>query len=258
MKSYTYIGIFSLVFSLGCIAQTLDGVVDKGLQRNNQAIQGQKKIDSVAKQIENLEYKYRAVLKVNRDLKIYNEQLAKQIKNQKIQKEDILVSLDRSGLIERQIVPLMFKMIDALDNFIRADLPFDRYLRLLRVKEIRELLDRGDVEINEKFRKLSELYQLENSFGRNIDAYKEKITFEGQDLEVNILRVGRISLSFQTDKGDITGAWNRKTKKWEEISSFTYKSAISRGIKVARKQVSPDFIVVPIQKNSTNAALQSN
>lgn len=246
---YLILSFLLLVTPAAFSQAKLDNVVDQGVARNKQAIAGQIKTDKLKGQTNVIVADYKAVLKVNQDLRVYNEQLRKQIISQREEKEAIHESLERSGFIERQIVPLMFKMIDALENFIKIDLPFSHDLRLQQVAEIRELLDRGDVEINEKFRKVSELYQLESSYGRNIEAYREKISFEDRELEVNVLRVGRISLSFQTDSGDTTASWNRKNNQWEEISSFTYKSAITKGIKVARKQVSPDFIVVPIQKN---------
>ncbi|MDI9347410.1 MAG: DUF3450 domain-containing protein [Methylacidiphilales bacterium] len=227
---------------------TIDTVVDKGVERNNQAISGQQKIDAIAKDTDKLLSQYKSVLKINEDLRVYNNQLEKQIIQQSVEKKEIRDSLEKSGLIERQIVPTMFKMISSLESFVPIDMPFDHAFRIDRIKELRTLMDRGDVEINEKFRKVAEVYMSEIEYGRTVSTYRDKVQYDGKELEVNVLRVGRISLAFQTDDKGLTASWNKKTGKWEEVSAFTYKNAIHDAMKVARKQKSPEFIVVPVQK----------
>ena len=248
------LSLLLLAITASVSAETnIDTVVDRGVSRNNQAISGQKKMDNVAKETDKLEDKYKSVVKINEDLKVYNAQLVKQIDQQKSEMVQIAISLERSGLIERQIVPTMFKMIESLEAFVPLDLPFDLAYRTQRVADLRALMDRGDVEINEKFRKVAEVYTSEIEYGRTVSTYRSKIDYDGKTLDVNLLRVGRISLVFQTDDKNLTVAWNRMTNTWEEVSSFTYQNAVSTAFKVAKKQKSPEFIVVPVQKTGGQA-----
>ncbi|NMV23170.1 DUF3450 family protein, partial [Vibrio parahaemolyticus] len=69
-----------------------------------------------------------------------------------------------------EVVPLTLKMIDALDEFVTLDLPFQKKERNKRVQELRRLMDRADVTTSEKFRKVMEAYQIEEGFSRSIES----------------------------------------------------------------------------------------
>ena len=64
--------------------------------------------------------------------------------------------------------------------------------------------------------------------------------------EVDFLRIGRISLSYQTVGGAVTGAWDQESRAFVELPPEQYKSQVAHGIRVARKQVAPDLLVVPV------------
>ena len=66
----------------------------------------------------------------------------------------------------------------------------------------------------------------------------------GIDPETDILRVGRVSLMYQTLDAKETGYWDSDGKKW--VADNSYRSAITAGLKVAKKQAAPDFIEVAI------------
>ena len=52
-------------------------------------------------------------------------------------------------------------------------------------------------------------------------------------------------LAYQTLDRDETGYFNPKTRKFEELDS-SYRGAINDGLRVARKQVAPSLINLPI------------
>jgi hypothetical protein len=62
---------------------------------------------------------------------------------------------------------------------------------------------------------------------------------------VELLRVGRVALMYQTLDGAETGYWNATTGKWQVDNQFD--DAIREGLKVARKQAAPDFVAVPVR-----------
>ena len=68
--------------------------------------------------------------------------------------------------LTRSVMPLMFKMIDALDNFVELDVPFLINERRQRIAGLRNLMNNPDASPAEKYRKISEAYEIENEYGR--------------------------------------------------------------------------------------------
>jgi hypothetical protein len=136
-------------------------------------------------------------------------------------------------------------MIDALENFIELDVPFLERERSERLAGLRELVDRADVTDAEKYRRIMEAYQIENEYGRTIEAYRSTIANTGAERTVDFLRVGRIALVYLTLEGSEAGAWDQQTKGWVELDA-SYRNAISQGLRVARKQAAPELIRVPL------------
>jgi hypothetical protein len=155
-------------------------------------------------------------------------------------------SIGNVALIERQIIPLMTRMVDALDEFVQLDTPFLMKERTERVGRLREMMERSDVTAAEKFRRVIEGYQIENDYGRTIEAYKGSTQVNGKELEVDFLRIGRVALMYQTVGGATTGAWDTTTGAYVELPPATYQKQVSDGLKIARKQVAPDLLVVPV------------
>ena len=67
------------------------------------------------------------------------------------------------------------------------------------------MMERSDVTAAEKFRRVIEGYQIENDYGRTIEAYKGSTDINGNQLEVDFLRIGRVALLYQTVGGAHTG-----------------------------------------------------
>ena len=177
-------------------------------------------------------------------LKIYNKLLELQIENQERVKIDLEQSIANVAIVNRQIVPVMTRMIDSLEQFIALDVPFLNQERTDRVEGLKELMSRQDVTVAEKFRKVTEAYQIENDYGRTIETYKDTLDVDGAILELDFLRIGRISLMYQSVDGKISGVWNQKTQSWEDASN--QRNQIKLGLSIAKKQVPPDLVILPV------------
>jgi hypothetical protein len=112
------------------------------------------------------------------------------------------------------------------------------------VASLRTMMDRADVTIAEKYRRILEAFQIENEYGRTIEAYRGTLEVDGTSRTVNFLRLGRVALLYQTLDGREAGAWDRAEGTWTTLSG--YHNAIEQGIRVARKQVAPDLLRLPI------------
>ena len=135
----------------------------------------------------------------------------------------------------------MLRMIDSIDQFVKVDVPFLVDERSKRVEGLKALMGRSDVTVAEKYRKVMEAYQAEIDYGRTIESYRG--TLDGR--EVDFLRVGRISLMYQSLDGNVLGVWNSAAKQWEMLEP-SMKSKLMAGIRIAREQAAPDLIKVPV------------
>jgi hypothetical protein len=155
-------------------------------------------------------------------------------------------SIRNVALIERQILPMMTRMLDSLEVFIELDTPFLLNERTERLERLRGMMERSDVSAAEKFRRVVEAYQIENDYGRTIEAYKDTVEIDGVAQEADFLRIGRVSLAYQTVGGGTTGAWDKQAGQFVKLDDAEFKNQVAHGLKVARKQVAPDLLVVPV------------
>ena len=225
---------------------TVDQVTEEGVKRADAGAAEQQRVEQIANQTDDLLAEYNTVAKVVDGLKTYNSLLQRQVDNQQAEKLALAESIDNVALIERQIVPMMTRMLDAMEEFIRLDTPFLMKERTERLERLREMMERSDVSSAEKFRRVIEAYQIENDYGRTIEAYKGTVDINGTPQEVDFLRVGRVTLAYQSVGGTYTGAWDKETRQFVELPPEKFKSQIADGIRIARKQVAPDLLVVPV------------
>lgn len=225
---------------------SVDQVVNEGEARVKEGKKTQDTIDKIGDKISDYLTEYQQTLKVIDGLKVYNGLIQKQVDHQNADLQDIQDSLDEVTLIERQIMPLMVRMIDSLEDFVALDTPFLSEERNTRVMRLRETIERSDVSTAEKFRNVLEAYQIENDYGRTIESYKGEVEIAGGTREVDFLRIGRVSLMYQTPDGVFTGAWDKNASAWIEVPAGTYKQQVRKGIRIARKQIAPDLMILPV------------
>lgn len=243
----------SLVGAAACLllasfasAQSVDSVMEADNERLQQAVQSQQNVDAMGSETEQFVADYRLVLKDIERWRVYNRQLELQIADQLVQLADLAQSIDEATSMEVNLVPLQLQMLDALAQYVELDLPFLLDERRARIERLEANMDRSDLSTAEKFRQILEAYSIEAGYSQAIDDYSDVININGQELEVDILRVGRISLMYQTKDQASTGAWNTATDAWEELSSGDYKSAVALGLRISKQQAAMEILNVPV------------
>ncbi|MEJ2383966.1 MAG: DUF3450 domain-containing protein [Xanthomonadales bacterium] len=224
----------------------VDQVTQEGEKRADAGAAEQRRVEQIANQTADLLNDYNTVSKVVDGLVTYNTLLQRQIANQEAEKEALNESIKNVALIERQIIPLMTRMLDGLEAFISLDTPFLLKERNERIERLRGMMERSDVSAAEKFRRVIEAYQIENDYGRTIEAYKDTVDIDGVTQEADFLRIGRVSLAYQTIGAGTTGAWDKDAGQFVKLDDAEFKNQVMHGIKVARKQVAPDLLIVPV------------
>ena len=160
----------SLIAASGSVfAQTVDQVLQAQDRRLDLAQQSQERINAVVEGTRSLEDEYRSINKEIDGLRVYNRLMVAQTNGQEAVLADIGLSIEQVDVINRQIFPLMEKMIDALEQSINVDVPFLMDERTNRVNELKNIMERSDVSVAEKFRKVMEAYQIEMDYGTTSD-----------------------------------------------------------------------------------------
>ena len=135
-------GVILITLPMILPAETLSQVLNGQNERTLLAQESQQRVEKVAEQTRKMEDKYRAALKEIDGLEIYNQLLELQIENQARVKVDLEKSIIVASQINRQIVPVMTKMIESLDQFVELDVPFLLEERNNRVDFLKELMQR--------------------------------------------------------------------------------------------------------------------
>ena len=229
-------------------ARQLDPVRSLFAQSNNASKEAQGQIDALDDSTNVIVQEFRQNYQQLIDLTQYNDQLEILIDRQERKMVRVEEDIARISSLTRSVMPLMFKMIDALDTFVELDVPFLIDERRQRVAGLRTLMNNPDASPAEKYRKISEAYEIENEYGRTIEAYTGKVSPD-DDRTVNFLRIGRNSYIYQTLDGDDAAVWNKSENEWKRLGG-SYRLPIQVGIRIANEQAAPDLMVIPLEITS--------
>ena len=239
-----------VLLALGCgvaqAQQSVNNILDAGERNIRLAQASQDRVDKIVEQERELVDQYNTVNKEVDGLKVYNALMDRQIQNQVEQMAKLAQSIDQVTIMERQIMPLMLRMIDGLEQFISLDIPFLEEERTNRVEKLRDLMERSDVSVAEKFRNVFEAFSIENEYGRTMSTYKGALTIAGGTREVEFLQIGRIVLLYQTVDGAFTGTWDKEARSFVELDSGAARTQVRQGLRMARKEIAPELLLLPI------------
>lgn len=177
----------------------------------------------------------------------YNELLGKQIASQSERLADIEAQIAQLDTTAAGFGALLTRMHEDLDKFVAGDLPFVDPIgdspdsRKDRMDRLREMMADASVGVAEKYRRLLEAYQIEIEYGRTVAAYSGEMP-DGRKAEY--VRVGRVALLYRTSDGLESGYWDRDAKQW--VADNDYKDAVVTALRVARKEIAPDVIQIPV------------
>lgn len=227
-------------------AQTVLGqIVSVQQQTVAEARNSQQRVDMLSDEIDEMRQEYRMVSRRVESLTTYNDNLEQMTASQQREQDSLREQLAQIDVTNQEIVPLMVRMLDALERFVGLDMPFLEQERYTRVQELRLMMARADVDTSEKYRRLLEAYQIEVEYGRNIEAYPGELLLDGEARNVDFLRIGRLALLYQTLDGRMTGYWDKQRGEWHALDD-SYRRTVNQGLRIAKRQSAPELIRVPV------------
>ena len=205
----------------------------------------QLKIDDLADETQEAVSEYRVRLQELERTRRYNDNLRRTIDDQDRETASLSRQINHFGDLEHGIVPLLMDMVDDLERFVALDVPFRTDQRHANAARLRDLMDRADVTVAEKYRQVMASYQDEVAIGRNIESFSGELEIAGATRTVDFLRVGRVLLAYQTPDREHTGYWDTATRQWRALTSG-YRRPVALGIRIARSLAPPGILELPI------------
>lgn len=250
---YIFLSIFVSSFLGAQSVSENENLVDKSIEDQGSIIESlqsiQKRIDALDTESKKLTNEYKDTIVEYEILKNYDDQLEKITQSQFIEIKSFIEQIDSLDETNKYVLPLLERMIVALRELIEIDVPFLIDERITRLEELESILYQANFSTAEKFRKIYEAYQIENEYGRTIEAYSSSIDIDGIILAADFFRLGRLNLFYRTPDGKETGYWDKANKSWIHLNG-KYADDIEAGLKIAYKQAPPDFINLPLMEVS--------
>lgn len=204
----------------------------------------QQRINTLDDETQRLLSEYRRALADTESHNAYAAQLSRQVESQKAELADLQRQLDEVETTARSITPLQQRMLATLKRFVELDLPFLIEERNARIATLEEMMGWADVSISEKYRRIVEAYQVEMDYARTIEAYEGKLGTQQDARTAKFLRLGRVTLLYQTLDGRETGYWDATSQGW--VIDNRYAHSFKQGVAVALKSSAPEMILAPI------------
>ena len=249
----------------GCIsahshaqAPAANHVLTDSLNNNRQTLEmgktSQKRVDRFVSETDLLLNEYQSLLKKSEYQAAYNKEL-RILKGEQVEE---LISLEQQikdiVITKQQLLPLLREMVSTLSQFIKLDLPFKQQQRLIAIDKLNQVLASSSVSISEKYRRVMEMYQAENDYNYDLEVYRDTVALNNESLSVQILRVGRSHLYFQTMDGKISAMWNQESKAWLLLDD-AYHLKIRKAMRIASKKSAPELLELPYSTELSAASM---
>lgn len=235
---------FAITAAPARAANPIKSSIDLQSETDRATLKSQQRIDQISDQTRELLQEYRQATRELESLRDYNDHLERMVAAQRQSISSFETQLDEVQVTQREIIPLLGRMVDTLAQFVELDRPFLFEERRQRVEQLRALLDRPDSSVAEKYRRVMEAYQIETDYGRSIEAYRGVLQHAGGERTVEFLRVGRIGLFYRSLDGIQAGSWDPASRSWHALSD-EYRGTLKQAFAVARKQSAPELLILP-------------
>ena len=234
-------------FTAPAVAQGLDRAIATGEQATRRAEQVQQQINQLDDERSDMVGEFRTLLQRKTAAELYARQQEAAVESQEREIASLTDQLSRVDEITSQTVPMLETLIDDLDAFVDADLPFRLEERKDRIARLREYLVDPNVSVTERYRQIMDAYTAEMEVGRKTDTWKETISVDDKEVTVDMVLFGRVALVYMDPTGRYAKRYDRETSSWVDLES-KYKAEIEKAIRIIQGKRTQDVMYVPATK----------
>jgi hypothetical protein len=210
------------------------------------AAKSQEKINNLYEQSQELFIEYRGVVDETENLKVYNDYVSTLVADQQRSIDSLQTQIDGIDGVKRGVVPLMFRMIDSLEQFIELDVPIKLDERRKRVERLRDVMANSNVTTSEQFRQVIESYQIENQYGQSMAPYQGTLDFQGTEITVDFVNLGRTALMALSLDQKNAWVWDNDARAWEVLGP-EYINPVVIAVRMANKRLPANLLKLPIK-----------
>jgi hypothetical protein len=240
-----WVALVLAAFSVGMVSaqapEAAGRALDATVEASRAARASQQRIDKLDDQSKSMLDRYRSASWQAQQLTVYANQLGELVSAQDAEKASLLRQIEEMERTERELLPLMSRMVEGLEKFVALDLPFLATERKERVESLKKLMAEPSANNADKFKRILEAWQIEAEYGRSLGT--ERAEIEGRS--VDVLRVGRTALYALSTDGQQAAIWEADAAKWQELP-HKHVSEIRRGLRMARETAAPDLLRLPL------------
>lgn len=218
----------------------------QSINKNSAISQG--KIDKLDSQTKDYLQEYRSLISKLNTLKAYSKQLDGEILSQDKKIKSLQEQIDSIEETKQAIFPLQENMVKTFGEFISLDTPFLVSERKKRANDLKSLLEQSDVSLSEKYRRIMEAYKVEYDYSNNIEAYRDDLNINGENVKVDFLRIGRVGLYYLSLDGLQGGYYDNSSKSFKSLEAKYIKN-VKQALKIAKKHSAPDVLILPINSS---------
>ena len=209
------------------------------------AQQTQQQLDDWSQERDALEARYRAA-----QVNIFYLKDRLEVADARVQSLDGKVAelarrLTESGRLQAVITDTLRTVFARLEQAVQADQPFLAAERRQRLESLRHLLAQTDVTPAEKLRRLLEALLVEAKYGETVEVTQESIDLDGQPVFVDMLRIGRLSLFWQTPDKERTGTYDPVSQRFVALPDDERRD-ITQAMEMASNMRPVELLPLPL------------
>lgn len=245
--------LLALLLAAPVLADEIGDALDAATQAQRAARESQARINKLDDETRALQEKRRAAQWRGLQLAAYAKQLEQEAVTEENKRAGLEAQLARIKSTEKDLLPLMVRMVAELDAFVTRDLPFLKEARRQRVAELKILLADPARGIAEKYRRVLETYRTEVDYGHSLGAEEGTIELDSAGTDgvartrqtVSLVRIGRVALYYLSTDGTRAGAWDAAGRRWRELNGDDVKE-VERALLMAQAKAAPELLVLPV------------
>lgn len=205
----------------------------------------QKDIETWSEKKSMLEAEYDTLTENNKRLAIQREQLTQELDNIQQRITDLENQIEAMEKISEKLKPFLHGVYEQLVKSVDQRLPFLQDERSGRLANLKTTLDDPQIVLGEKFRKVMEALFIEAEYGNTVEVFQEKIFLGDEDVLVNVLRLGRISLLFETLDQKTSGYFDLDENQWKALPQSANRD-IRIAMEIGSKRRPADVVTLPL------------
>jgi FtsZ-binding cell division protein ZapB len=248
--SFTFIGWFLLVLFMSTgsfsFAEQVTDKIKKPVEDSIAIRQKtQNDIEKWSEKKSMLEAEYDTLVENNKRLAMEREHLAQELEAMQKRIADLENQIEAMEKISEKLTPFLYGVYDKLLDSVDQRLPFLQEERSERLADLNKTLDDPQIVLGEKFRKVMEALFIEAEYGNTVEVYQEKISLEDEGVLVNVLRLGKLSLFFETLDQTTVGYFDLDENQWKTLPQSANRD-IRIAMEIGSKRRPADVVTLPL------------